>query len=72
MQRYQRAVEKNSGALSTSPHASVKHDQFNAVQAAFLEMAQKGAPPRLVLFGALDDAKDLAVAVGMERDRHQQ
>jgi hypothetical protein len=44
----------------------------DAAQAASLEMCQEAAPPGLVLLGALDDAENLAVAVGVDRDRHQQ
>ena len=35
-------------------------------------MGQEGAPAGLVLLGALEDAEDLAIAIGIDRDRHQQ
>lgn len=54
-------------------HASVGDDQLDAARRALLEMAQEGAPAGgLVLVGALDDTDDLAVALGVDRDRHQQ
>jgi hypothetical protein len=56
------------GGTLDQAHAGVGDDQLDAVQAALLEMAQEGAPARLVLLGALDDAKNLAVAVAVDRD----
>jgi hypothetical protein len=53
-------------------HAGIGDDQLDAAQAASLEVGQKGAPAGLVLLGALDDAENLAIAVGVDRDRHQQ
>ena len=35
-------------------------------------MGQEGAPAGLVLLGALDDAENLAIALGVDRDRDQQ
>jgi hypothetical protein len=46
--------------------------KLNPLQAASFEMCQEGAPAGLVLLGALDDAENLAIAVGIDRDRHQQ
>jgi hypothetical protein len=63
---------KELGGTFDQAHAGIGDDQLDAAQAAFLEMAQKAAPAGLVLLGALDDAENLAIAVGVDRDRHQQ
>ena len=60
------------GGTLDQAHAGIGDDQLDAAQAASLEMGQEGAPAGLVLLGALDDAEDLAVALGVDRDRHQQ
>jgi hypothetical protein len=60
------------GRALDQAHAGIGDDQLDAAQAAPLEMGQEGAPAGLVLLGALDDAEDLAIAVGVDRDRHQQ
>src|SRR5260370_612555 len=59
------------GALD-KPHASVRDDQLDAAEAAVLQMIEEGAPTRLVLLGALDDAEDLPVAIAIHRGGHQQ
>ena len=35
-------------------------------------MLEEAAPARLVLFGALADAKNLSIALAVDPDRHQQ
>jgi hypothetical protein len=59
------------GALGQA-RASVGDDELDAVQTTLLEMAQEGAPAGLVLLGTLDDAENLPVPIGIDRDRHQQ
>jgi hypothetical protein len=63
--------EELGGALDQA-HAGVGDDQLDTLQAALLEVAQKSAPTGLVLLGALDNAENLAIALAIDRDRHQQ
>jgi hypothetical protein len=58
------------GRAFDEAHAGIGDDQLDAAQAASLEMGQKTAPPGLVLLGALDDAENLPVPLGFDRDRH--
>jgi hypothetical protein len=52
--------------------ARVRDDQLHAAQAPVDQVAQEGRPAGLVLLGALADAEDLAVALGIDGARHQQ
>src|SRR6516165_8649219 len=63
--------EEFCGALEQA-HAGVGDDQLDAAQPTPLEMVQEGTPAGLVFLGALDDAEDLPVALGIDRNRHQQ
>ena len=54
------------------PPAGVRDDQLNTLETAVDQMAQERRPARLVLLGALADAEDLAVTLGIHADRHQQ
>ena len=65
-----RGVEVRS-ALDQA-QTGVRDDQFDAGEAALFEVTQKGAPARLVLLGALHDPQDLAEALLVHADRHQQ
>jgi hypothetical protein len=57
------------GALDQA-HASVGDDQLDALQATTLQVVEESAPTGLVLLGALDDAENLPVPLGFDRDRH--
>ena len=65
-------IGEELGGTFRKPHARVRDDQPDAVQAAFLEMFEEAAPTRFVLFGAFADAENLPIALAIDPDRHQQ
>jgi electron transfer flavoprotein alpha subunit len=65
-------VGKELGCALGKAHTGIRYDQPNAVEAAFLEMLEEYAPASLVLLGAFTNAENLAIAVAVHADRHQQ
>ena len=54
------------------PPAGIRDDQFHTLQAPIDQMTQERRPARLVLFGALANAQNLSMSLGIDGDRHQQ
>src|SRR5690606_37339683 len=54
------------------PDAGVRYDQLHALQAALLQVLQKARPAGLVLLRPFHDAEDLAIALTVDTNRHQQ
>lgn len=52
--------------------AGVRDDQLHAPKAAVHQVAQERRPAGLVLLGALADAENLPVSIGVHADRHEQ
>ena len=62
------SVREELGSALGEPHAGVRDDQLHAGKPALLQVLQEPRPAGLVLLSALDDAEDLAVALGIDGD----
>src|SRR3990172_8824708 len=53
------------------PKAFIRYEQFYSLETSFLEISQKSAPTRLVLFGSFGYSQDLPIAFFIDSECNQ-